>query len=252
MPRKASDVSSEGQPTKGKSGGGHIAQSGVVATEACDVVLNGAASESIWYSLATTEKELNLSLTLTTGQTFRWRRTDDDEWTGVHGKRVVTLRQSKGHGDILFRTVPKLKTDELAPFEQSLVEFFNLRYNLEELYAQWSAADTRFAQVGEFLPGARVLRQDAVECVFSFLCSSNNNISRITSMVDYLSRTYGPLIAVVDGVEYFAFPALEDLARIPAADLRTNGSFGYRADWVPAAAQHIIELGGEPWLHGLR
>ena len=31
-------------------------------------------------------------------------------------------------------------------------------------------------------PGIRVVRQDPVECLFSFIASSNNNISRITQV----------------------------------------------------------------------
>lgn len=43
--------------------------------------------------------------------------------------------------------------------------------------------------------GARVLRQDPVECLFEFLCSSNNHISRIHGMVERLCRDFGtPLL----------------------------------------------------------
>jgi 3-methyladenine DNA glycosylase/8-oxoguanine DNA glycosylase len=42
----------------------------------------------------------------------------------------------------------------------------------------------------------RVLRQDPVECLFQFVCSSNNHISRIHGMVERLCREYGtPLVA---------------------------------------------------------
>lgn len=38
-------------------------------------------------------------------------------------------------------------------------------------------------------------RQDPTECLFSFICSSNNNIPRITLMLDRLRATYGePLV----------------------------------------------------------
>jgi hypothetical protein len=44
-----------------------------------------------------------------------------------------------------------------------------------------------------FLPhaGARMLRQDPVECLFQFICSSNNHISRIHGMVERLCSAYG-------------------------------------------------------------
>ena len=43
-----------------------------------------------------------------------------------------------------------------------------------------------------------MLRQDPVECLFQFVCSSNNHISRIHGMVERLCRAYGtplPLVA---------------------------------------------------------
>ena len=45
--------------------------------------------------------------------------------------------------------------------------------------------------------GARVLRQDPVECLFQFVCSSNNHISRIHGMVERLCRAYGTPLPVL-------------------------------------------------------
>ena len=46
------------------------------------------------------------------------------------------------------------------------------------MYALWSKADSNFAAVSPQFPGVRMLNQDPVENVFSFICSSNNNIQR--------------------------------------------------------------------------
>jgi hypothetical protein len=42
-----------------------------------------------WKSLGTTQRELTLSNTLPTGQSFRWYATEGDSFTGVIGERVV-------------------------------------------------------------------------------------------------------------------------------------------------------------------
>lgn len=43
-------------------------------------------------------------------------------------------------------------------------------------------------------PLACECRQDPVECILSFICSSNNNIPRITLMLGKLRRAYGELL----------------------------------------------------------
>ena len=60
----------------------------------------------------------------------------------------------------------------------ALAEYFNLGTRLADLSPGWAAACSRYAAVAPLLPGARMLRQDPVECLFSFVCSSNNHISR--------------------------------------------------------------------------
>ncbi|MGA0882828.1 MAG: DNA mismatch repair protein MutS, partial [Burkholderiaceae bacterium] len=49
--------------------------------------------------------------------------------------------------------------------------------------------------------GARMLRQDPLECLFSFICSSNNHISRIHGMVERLCSTYGTSLGLVAAAE---------------------------------------------------
>ena len=47
-----------------------------------------------------------------------------------------------------------------------------------------------------------MLRQDPVECLFQFICSSNNHISRIHGMVERLCSAYGtPLVPTAKEVE---------------------------------------------------
>lgn len=72
-----------------------------------------------------------------------------------------------------------------------------------------------------------MLRQDPVECVFQFLCSSNNNIARIEKMVWALAG-YGERLGEVGGYQFHQFPTIERLARVSEQELRDAG-FGYRS-----------------------
>ena len=44
-----------------------------------------------------------------------------------------------------------------------------------------------------------MLRQDPVECLFEFICSSNNHISRIKGMVERLCQDYGTPLTQLSG-----------------------------------------------------
>lgn len=114
-----------------------------------------------------------------------------------------------------------------SPVELAVADYFNLGVDLGELWRGFADVDPRFAELaGRFGGGARVLRQDPVECLFQFLCSSNNNIGRIEKMVGVIS-SFGRRLGRVGGFEFYEFPTIERLALVTEAELREAG-FGYR------------------------
>jgi N-glycosylase/DNA lyase len=70
-----------------------------------------------------------------------------------------------------------------ADVEGSLRRYFQLGVDVAGLYQQWCASDPHFRHLAGRLPGVRILCQDPVENLFSFICSSCNNIVRISDMV---------------------------------------------------------------------
>jgi N-glycosylase/DNA lyase len=129
--------------------------------------------------------------------------------------------------------------------------YLNLSPNLTSLYAQWSAADANFAKKAPKFTGVRILRQDAWEALIGFICSSNNNIARISQMMHKLCIHYGPLLGHLDGEAYHDFPEPKDLAKEGVeANLRALG-FGYRARYLYQTACMVVEK-PEGWLDSLR
>jgi len=134
-------------------------------------------------------------------------------------------------------------------------DYFRLKEPLNDLYAKWKAADESFSnhleQTGKKYLGLRLVNQDPHECLFSFLCSQNNNIGRITKMIDSLCETYGSQLCEVYGQIFYSFPTTEQLSKAKEIDLRNLG-FGYRAKYVVIAAQQVVDKGGKDWLISLR
>ncbi|KAJ7299178.1 hypothetical protein O6H91_Y287200 [Diphasiastrum complanatum] len=209
-----------------------------------------------WKSLGVSSVELCLSLTLLTGQSFRWRQTGPAQFTGVLESHLLSLRQTKE--DILFYLHNSLSFNEdgriceAVDVAEVLHDYFHLGTSLVSLWETFSAADERFAEVAPYMTGARLLRQKPLECVFQFICSSNNHIQRISQMVEYLS-SLGPFLGTIDGHHFHAFPSLDELASVTEKQLRDAG-FGYRAKYIVGTIQalRMKDGGGIKWLHALK
>lgn len=131
--------------------------------------------------------------------------------------------------------------------EVMLRNYFQLHVQLEDLYREWGAADPHFKKIADIFtgpcvfvnslssllrnktivirfltdvlyvlcgisPGVRILRQDPTECLFSFICTSNNHISRIQGMVERLCQALGSPLCQLDQTSYYDFPTLSALA----------------------------------------
>lgn len=127
-----------------------------------------------WRSLGTPPQQLLLHNTLPTGQSFRWRLTEPDTYTGVIGQRVVQLRQLQD--DVKWQVLARGPGSSPDADAAALHDYFNLGIDLAAFYSEWAERDERFWHIAPALPGARMLRQDPVECMFEFICSSNNHI----------------------------------------------------------------------------
>ena len=144
----------------------------------------------------------------------------------------------------------------------ALRAYLNLgQVSLATLYADFSRRNARFAALAAHLPGCRMLQQEPLECLFSFICSSNNNIARIGGMVQRLCAAYGDRLDAPGapggegegGPAYYAFPTLAQLAAADEPRLQAEG-FGYRAKYVVGAAALLSRKEEERpgWLLSLR
>lgn len=154
-----------------------------------------------WRKFPVSLKEICIDTTLRCGQSFRWKKsTNENVWScAIHG-RLISLRQDATHLHYraIFPTSKKSSSSKVKQedgedgTEEFLRHYLNLEHNLEALYEQWSIADANFKKKAPKFTGIRILRQDAWEALVEFICSSNNNISRISQMV--CSVNPGPFI----------------------------------------------------------
>jgi len=238
------------------------------------------APENEWIDLEVSAEELRPSATLTNGQCFNWLVVDvepteegdaaDDssaqkpqqsawgthdakEWVGPLQDRVISVRETPA--TTLFRVLHGPATGA----REDLRRYFRLETPLAPLYEEWSGADARLAKIAAAIPGVRIVRQDPVECVFSFICSSNNNIPRIAKMLSSFREAYGTFMMDVptrreggpSTMALFSFPTLASLADATEEELRGMG-LGYRAKFVVETRDLLAKSGGKDFLLSLR
>lgn len=213
-------------------------------------------AQATWHRF-TSSAELQLRTTLLSGQNFYWREVGGN-WRGVINQSVLSLKQDDT--DVFFQQ----HDDKMEPekVQTILTDYFQLEKNLSELYPSWGNDKPEapksqrrlrqdFQTASQRILGLRLMRQDPIECLFSFICSQNNNIPRIKSLVEKICRNYGTNIQTIDDVDYFSFPSLEQLSAATEKELQDLG-FGYRAKYIVKSTQQVIEKGGREWLLDLR
>ncbi|CAH1116988.1 unnamed protein product [Phaedon cochleariae] len=213
-------------------------------------------SNNKWFKLLCKSTELQLLGTLNGGQSFRWKKCIEgiqEQWIGVFANRVWILTQEPDC--ILYKVYePVCKCDlESESFYNNLLrQYFQLDLNLEQYYAEWSKNDPFFKDAAKQFYGIRILKQDVTENIFSFICSSNNHISRISSMVEKLATFYGEEICELKGIKYHSFPNVETLAGKSVEEKLKSNGFGYRAKYISKSAEFIVNEGGKEWLDELK
>ncbi|KAG1756614.1 DNA glycosylase [Suillus paluster] len=235
--------------------------------------------------------QLSLAAVLKCGQSFRWssyslpsspaaESSPTHEYRLCLRDRVVCLRQSPDYlfycsvfpGEHLSVQQEGVKNEETLSW---LKDYFQLDVDLVQLYDQWSDRDQVFNKLKSRFSGIRMLRQDPWENLVSFICSSNNNIPRITKMVHALCKQYSPSLislpppapsenSTQGPTTYHSFPPPSVLAAPEVKSTLRALGFGYRADYIQRTAKMLVDTHGssisqsglrencEEWLIGLR
>lgn len=193
--------------------------------------------------------DLDVEHTVSSGQCFRWSKEENGEWscffqsadTDTQPVLIYVTVQENG---IYYRSEPEHDTSYIR-------SYFRLNIDLKNLTEKFITTDPNIAPAIAAFPGLRVLRQDPVECLFSFICSSAAPLHRIRRNITQLCRYYGDSFAADSRQTYYAFPTIEAIAEANQDQLYGFG-LGYRAKFLKQASREVLKYGGAPWLHSLR
>jgi N-glycosylase/DNA lyase len=164
--------------------------------------------------------ELDLALTLNSGQAFHWTALEDG-WTGCIGNQAAFLRQ-QGHR-LEFHGVDEELLRHYLALDHDLASFRSSCYH--PIVTEAAAA----------CRGLRILRQPRWECLATFILSPMKQVSHIRGMSLALRKRFG---TPLEGTPVPSFPTAKAIANATEADLRACG-LGFRAKGLLGTAQCI-------------
>ncbi len=176
------------------------------------------------------DQPLDLSLSLSCGQAFRWEKREG-WWEGVVGESLWRVRQE---GDRILYSGTK------AP---ALRNYLALGEDLPAILASVDRDPVMHRSI-EACRGLRILRQDPWEILISFICATNTNIPRIRKMIAALARGFGRKIPGTEEAVY-TFPSPEALSG-SCGDQLAACRLGYRDRYVAGSAARVAEDPGIP------
>jgi N-glycosylase/DNA lyase len=119
------------------------------------------------------------------------------------------------------------------------VDFFVNYFDLDRDYKKIKQNLEKFDCLSEainFGSGIRLLNQDPLEMIISFIISANNNIPRIKMIIERICENLGE-----NKGDYYAFPTLEALQSADESFFRSIGA-GYRAKYLVSVSQQLKDF----------
>lgn len=189
-----------------------------------------------------TEKDFNLRQTLECGQCFNFEQISASESDDIsschyeysviaHGRRLI-IEQDK---EVL--TFKNAAEDEVNNIWRY---YFDLDRDYETIKNTIIEADPDLKPIIEQYYGIRILNQEFVETLMSFIISQNKNIPGIKKIVRTISRNHGRCIDAEGECDYYAFPDLKQLNMISEQDFQDMKT-GFRAAYLRDAIDKISD-----------
>ncbi|MEG1306111.1 MAG: DNA glycosylase [Bacilli bacterium] len=156
----------------------------------------------------------NLKSTLLSGQSFRVEEYEkgfiiilDDRVVYVYMDNFYLIAVSNNENKI----------------EEKLINYFDLLYDYESLF---KIED----EITLFNRGYKILNQNKFETFISYIISQNNNVKRISNIINNISKDYGQEVIFMNK-KYYLFPKYEVLRNITVNDL-SKYKTGFRDKYI--------------------
>ena len=165
------------------------------------------------------------------GQCFRWNKEEDGSYTGIFKNNVINVK--KENEKVMFTGICEGNIKEICE------EYFDIKTDYEKIKQELSKIDEYLEKSIKYGQGIRILKQDLWETLISFIISANNNIPRIKTIIERISKKYGNKIEF-RGKEFYTFPTAKAMGNATMQDFRDLG-LGFRDVRVYETVQRTLK-----------
>lgn len=173
--------------------------------------------------------DMKLSETLLSGQCFRVCELENGSFDVILSDRVINVFQN---GNYLL--VDSNNYDDL---ENVVINYFDLNRNYSEIIDNLKMNNLDFYDVLDKCSSYRILRQDPLEMLFSYIISQNNNVKRIMGSIELFCRMYGDVVNFRDK-KYYLFPTYDRIIGLELKDLQLLKT-GFRDKYILSAIEFL-------------
>lgn len=165
---------------------------------------------------------IDIKSILLSGASFRQIEESDGSFTIILKDRIVNIKQ-----DINKLIINSSNNDNIINI---IKEYFDLNRDYNKINDYLIKQDKSIIEVINKCKSYRILNQDPFEMGISYIISQNNNVKRITNIVNKISENYGTKV-LFNNKEYYLFPSYEQLKNVTKEEFKSLG-LGFRDQYV--------------------
>lgn len=175
-------------------------------------------------------KDFDIGQTLECGQCFHFEKTGDNEYGVVSSDKFIHIKQEDN--------TLICKNTTLEEVENYWIKYFDLDRDYGKIKKALLEKDKNLKAAIEDKYGVRILNQEFVETLMSFIISQNKQIPHIKQIVKNISKKYGKKLAMIGEYEFYSFPDIEVIEGITEDEYREMKT-GFRAKYLADAGKKL-------------
>ena len=156
------------------------------------------------------------------GACFRVTKEEDGSLTNILDDRVINIIQKDN--------IIHIESNNYDNLKDKIYSYFDLDRDYEEINNELIKNNNNLKNMIDKCNGYRILNQNPFEMCISYIISQSNNVKRISSIIERISKKYGQKV-IFKSKEYYLFPKYEDIKDTSIEELKSLG-VGFRDKYI--------------------